>query len=108
MWGAIRPEKHQLLPDPPGNGQRLQLLLNSRHLRAMTSLGQHQDQVCVPQALLGPRSCSWVTLVDYTVVAILLLTKPGVQSVVVGWLEGGGAQLGLFKVKNDEEELKTK
>ena len=37
-------------------------------------------------------------MVDYTVVAILLLTKPGVQSIVVGWLEGGGAQLGLVKI----------
>ena len=64
----------------------------------MTSLGQHQDQVGVPQALLGPRSCSRVALVDYAVVAILLLTKPGVKSIVVGWLEGGGAQLGLFKI----------
>ena len=73
----------------------------------MAGLGNHEDKVCVPQALLGPRSCSWVALVDDTVVAILLLPEPRVESVIVGWLQSSWAQLGLCQI-NEEEYIKEK
>ena len=61
----------------------------------MTGLGHHQDQVGVPEALLGPRGRRWVALVDDAVVAILLLTEPRVEPVVVSWLQCGWTQFGL-------------
>ena len=73
----------------------------------MTGLGDDEDEVGVPQALLGPRSCSWVALVDDTVVAILLLPEPRVESVIVGWLQSSWTQLGLCQM-NEEEYLKEK
>ena len=73
----------------------------------MAGLGDYEDEVGVPEALLGPRSCSWVALVDDTVVAILLLPEPRVESVIVGWLQSSWTQLGLCQM-NEEEYLKEK
>ena len=59
----------------------------------------------MPQALLGPRRCCWVALVDDAVIAILLLAEPGVEPIIVCWLQSSWSQFSLNQINEERMNI---